>query len=1330
MPGFASTRDLDAETWTFRTTFEASPAAPGEEVVLRLDGVATLAEVELNGERLLDVESMFEAHEVDVGDRLRGTNELVIRCLPLTAALEVPRKPRARWRTNLVADGRLRWFRTMILGRAPGFAPGPPVVGPWRPVWLARRRGVALEALTLRTSLEGDDGSLRVDGRLRSLDGATPRSVQLELDGPSGRHTVALDVSGDGGGITFRGTLRVPSVERWWPHTHGAPALHDVRLLVDSGTATIAIDGGRVGFRTLTAGPTSAHDVERDGLDLHVNGVRIFARGALWTPTDIIGFGTSAAELRAALETVRAAGMNMLRLPGTGAYETNAFHDLCDELGILVWQDFMFANLDYPFADDAFRGLAEREATEVLARIAGRPSTTVLCGNSEIEQQVAMLGLDPALGRDPFFAATLPALATEAGTDAICVPSTPFGGDLPFRPDHGVANYYGVGGYRRPLTDARFAGVRFASECLAFANVPDDEVIESLLPGSPTGVVVHHPAWKAGVPRDVGTGWDFDDVRDHYLALLFDLDPVELRRVDHARYLELSRAVSGEVMAEVFGEWRRAGSPCGGGLVLWLRDLVAGAGWGLLDHRGEPKVAYHHLRRALAPAAVWTTDEGLGGVVAHVANDGPEPLDAHLRVALYRDQEQRVGEGEERLRLDSARGPRAQRRGPDRAFRGRVVGLSLRAARPGRHRGQPGPRWGAGRLPAVPGVPVPGRTAEERGIGRPARPLGAGPPVRRWPVPTDGRHAAARVRGAHPRARVRARRRRLLDRTGRVAPGRPASADTRCPVRWRAHGHQPRRSTAHLAGGRVMMRRAPARPLYLDLEAGPVFGVYHAVPVDATPSTAVLICPPWGWNDITSYRARRAWAEHLAETGRPTLRIDLPGTGDSGGVPADDGRLAAWSDAIAGAAAWLRDASGARRVTAIAMGLGGLVTLMSIGEGADIDDVVLWATPGSGRAFVRAERAFANLQTSRYSLTGDPEPTLLPDGWMEVNGFVLSADTVGALEALTLGGSAGGRLQRALLLDQDGVPVNPGLRAHLEGAGVEVTTAAGPGWGAMTFHPERFDPPLAVFAAVDAWLAAAPDATRSVPASSVTPVIARDEAFLEVDGVRVREAPFTVEHEVGTLFGVLAEPVDGPRPPLAAIFLNAGAVRRIGPNRLWVEAARQAAAAGLPTLRVDLEGIGDSDGDAGRYRDVGEFYRDELDAYIGAFLDALEARGYGDRFVLAGLCAGGFWAFNGADRDARAVAALMVNPGALEWHPELVKHRNAAKLNRLRRVAWWRRILRGQVKRKNVVAVATGDGQPGLARRHDAPGSSRREPTRLDLSCGVGRTHPRSPSRP
>jgi beta-mannosidase len=261
-----------------------------------------------------------------------------------------------------------------------------------------------------------------------------------------------------------------------------------------------------------------------------------------------------------------------------------------------------------------------------------------------------MLGLDPKLADGPLFGELLPSLVRESALDAAYVPSAPCGGDLPFRPDQGVANYFGVGAYLRPLEDARRSDVRFASECLAFSNVPDDEALEAL--DVPGGLFAHHPAWKAGVPRDAGAGWDFDDVRDHYLELLFGLDPVALRSSDHNRYLELSRALTGEVMAEVFGEWRREQSRCGGGLVLWLGDLQPGAGWGLLDHRGDPKVAYHHLRRALAPIAVWSTDEGLGGVVVHVANDRPEPLRARLRVSLYREHQIPVGEAIRELELE------------------------------------------------------------------------------------------------------------------------------------------------------------------------------------------------------------------------------------------------------------------------------------------------------------------------------------------------------------------------------------------------------------------------------------------------------------------------------------------------------------------------------------------------------------------------------------------------------------------------------------------------------------------------------------------------------
>ena len=635
--------DFDADDWWFRVRFGAAPATDGEQVALILGGLATVAEVYLNGRRVLESESMYAAHELDVGALLRGDNELAICCRALTPRLRGRRKPRARWRTRLVSEGNLRFFRTMLLGRAPGFAPGPAVVGPWRPLVLERRRGTFVAGHRLRARLRDGDGVLECRVQLRALPGSDmPTSLPVVVEGQSGPHRgmLAVDVRA-GDSVSFAGTVVITDPKRWWPHTHGPPTLYEVGI----GDDETPLLRARIGFRELRA----AADLVADGLDLRINGVPVFARGAVWTPLSLRAPHAPETELRRALAHVVGAGMNMLRVPGVGTYESETFYDLCDELGILVWQDFMFANLDYPDQDPGFMATVAAEARRLLADLGHRPSLSALCGGSEVAQQVAMLGLDPGLADGPLYGELLPGLVAEADVEAPYIPSAPWGGELPFRTDRGVANYYGVGAYLRPLQDARRAEVRFAAECLAFANVPDEAALQAL--GSPGGPVVHDPAWKAGVPRDAGAGWDFDDVRDHYLQLLFDVDPVALRSVDHDRYLELSRATSGEVMGEVFGEWRREASPCTGGLVLWLKDLRPGAGWGVLDHRGEPKVALHHLRRALAPVAVWSTDEGLGGVVAHVANDRPEPLRARLRVGLYRDFELLVEEASAELHL-------------------------------------------------------------------------------------------------------------------------------------------------------------------------------------------------------------------------------------------------------------------------------------------------------------------------------------------------------------------------------------------------------------------------------------------------------------------------------------------------------------------------------------------------------------------------------------------------------------------------------------------------------------------------------------------------------
>ncbi|HVF78623.1 MAG TPA: alpha/beta fold hydrolase [Solirubrobacteraceae bacterium] len=492
------------------------------------------------------------------------------------------------------------------------------------------------------------------------------------------------------------------------------------------------------------------------------------------------------------------------------------------------------------------------------------------------------------------------------------------------------------------------------------------------------------------------------------------------------------------------------------------------------------------------------------------------------------------------------------------------------------------------------------------------------------------------------------------------------------------------------------MSTSPAeRTVYLHIEPDPVFGLLHA-PATAPLETAVLIAPSWGWNAVAAHRSLRAWAQHLASAGHVTLRFDFPASGDSGGMPGDAARLGAWVGAITAAADWLRADSGCGRIAVLGLGLGGLVAGKAIADGARIDDLVLWAAPVRGRAFVREQRAFSKLQASRFKPIGEPEPSELTDGWLEAGGFVLSAETIDALAQVELRALAPGGLQRALLLERDGAGVDPRLRAHLERAGVGVTAGAGNGWEAMGFHPERPEPPEDVFARVTSWLAEAPE---PVAAARVLAPPAAREIVLQIGGVGVRESSLTVQRPEGRLVGVLAEPLHAGDTGLCAIFLNAGAVRRIGPNRIWVEAARRWAARGVPTLRIDLEGIGDADGDSDRYRDVRAFYVPELVDQVIVVLDALEARGLGPRFVLTGLCSGGYWAFQAAVRDDRVSAAVLLNAGALVWHDELVTQRDRGRVARLQQLVWWRKILRGDVTPARMRAIARAYARHALGRR-------------------------------
>lgn len=603
---------------------------------LRFNGLATLAEVWLNGVLVLTTRHMFAAHQVDVD--LAGENTLYLCFRALHPWLRKQRG-QVRWKPRMIVPPSLRTVRTTLLGHMPGWCPPVHAVGPWRDIELLDpatadvRHGVRAD---VATQLDGQDGVIQV--RLH-FPGPAPAQARCMATDGTGQTWGTLERVSE---HVLAGTLRVAQARLWWPHTHGEPALYRVEATLGEHVLPCA----RVGFRTIE----EDREGEAGAFALRVNGERVFCRGACVSSHDLPGLADTDEAVGRWLQLARDAGMNMVRVSGVTCYPGEAFYRQCDQLGLMVWQDFMFANFDYGAELAASRELMEDAAREVaqwLQSARAHPGVAVLCGGSEAEQQAAMMGTPRGAWRQPLFDELIPGLVAAHRPDVVYVRNSPSEGAWPFQPDTGVTHYYGVGAYQRPLSDARLANVRFTSECLAFANVPCARTLNEHGLTQP----LHDPRWKARVPRDAGAAWDFEDIRDFYLRALFEVEPPRLRYERPARYLALSRAVVAEVMADVFSEWRRVGSTCAGGLVWQLQDLLPGAGWGIVDACGRPKSAWHALRSVWQPLQVLLTDEGLNGLHVHVINETPHPRTLRLTLRCLRDGETVAAQAQQSLVL-------------------------------------------------------------------------------------------------------------------------------------------------------------------------------------------------------------------------------------------------------------------------------------------------------------------------------------------------------------------------------------------------------------------------------------------------------------------------------------------------------------------------------------------------------------------------------------------------------------------------------------------------------------------------------------------------------
>jgi hypothetical protein len=449
------------------------------------------------------------------------------------------------------------------------------------------------------------------------------------------------------------------------------------------------------------------------------------------------------------------------------------------------------------------------------------------------------------------------------------------------------------------------------------------------------------------------------------------------------------------------------------------------------------------------------------------------------------------------------------------------------------------------------------------------------------------------------------------------------------------------------------------RPTYLELEPSGTLAFLHEPGGAATRvGTAVLLCPPFGWEEVCCARSLRGAATLLALAGHPTARLTLPGTADGAGGPRDGDLLSQWIDAVGGAAAWLRERTGASRCLAFGIGLGGMLAYLAAARHDAIDDLALWAVPDRGRTLLREGKSLSKVIA--FDFPEDQGHDAAAAGDLELIGYLMAAETEAALSALQLSALAlpAGDQRRVLLLSRDALPVDQRLQDSIEHqGGAEVAVLRATDYHALMANPQLSRTPEATVAHVLGWLARGPAAAESRSAlERRTPPRVRETPELEIAG-GVVESPLGYSGSHGEVFGIVSRHSSAGPAPLAVLMLGAGALPHTGPNRAWVEVGRRWAARGIPTVRLDLAGIGEAGGEDPELLTDDSIHESWRIGDVRGVLDQLQAAGIAERFVLGGLCSGANCSLQGALADSRVCGLLLINLFVVTWSGELIAER-------------------------------------------------------------------------
>ncbi|MBV9278757.1 MAG: glycoside hydrolase family 2 protein, partial [Chloroflexi bacterium] len=495
--------------------------------------------------------------------------------------------------------------------------------GIWRPVELV---GVpTARLLDWRYDVRFDHGRavVRVETAVERSSEAPDVPLTL-VAACEGAAEARAEVPHGSGHVQVSLTLEIEQPRRWSP---GDPHLYPLAQTLRSGDEVADERQARIGLRTIELIHEPDPDGQGEGFLFRVNGEDHFCRGANWIPAD--SFPARAyedeARLRPLLTAAREAGFTMLRVWGGGLCESEVFYDLCDELGLLVWQDFPYACAYYP--DDA-RALevAAAEATAAVRRLRVHPSLALWCGNNENQQMFHdnWRGLNPPrfLGQ-AIYDAVLPEVVAREDPGRPYWPGSAYGGANPNSPDFGDRHNWSVwhgqgveGGDWPHYAEDR---ARFCSE-FGFASSCGPATWDTCLAPSDRAPTSPAVLWhkKTGKPYDVYLGY----IERHFPPVR-SLD-------DLIYYSQLNQA---EAMRFGVEHYRRLKGRCWGTLIWQLNDCWPVQSWSMIDYLGNRKAVYYAARRFYAPVLLSPIRQG-GALEVHLVNDLLAPVSGQLTLRL------------------------------------------------------------------------------------------------------------------------------------------------------------------------------------------------------------------------------------------------------------------------------------------------------------------------------------------------------------------------------------------------------------------------------------------------------------------------------------------------------------------------------------------------------------------------------------------------------------------------------------------------------------------------------------------------------------------------